>query len=118
MLLKMLRAKIHRATVTEADIDYVGSITVDPVLYETVGILPHEEVFIADLNNGARFETYIIPGERGSGQIRVNGAAARLVHVGDRIIIMAYGYMTPDEAKTLQPGVVLVNEKNQIVQKL
>lgn len=118
MHLKMLRAKIHRATVTDANIDYVGSITIDPDLYDAVGVLPYEEVLIADLNNGERFETYVMPGERGTGQMCVNGAAARLVHVGDRIIVMAYAYVTPDEAKKLQPNVVLVNEKNQIVRKL
>jgi aspartate 1-decarboxylase len=118
MLLKMLRAKIHRATVTQADIEYVGSIAIDPDLYEAVGILPHEEVLVADLNNGARFETYVIPGQRGSGVICVNGAAARLVATGDRIIVMAFAYVTPEEAKTLQPGVVLVDEKNRVAKRL
>ncbi len=118
MLLKMLRAKIHRATVTQADIDYVGSIAIDPDLYEAVGILPHEEVLVADLGNGARFETYVIPGQRGSGVMCVNGAAARLVSQGDRIIVMAFAYVTPEEAKTLEPKIVLVNEKNQIVRRL
>lgn len=118
MFLKMLRAKIHRATVTEADIDYVGSITIDPDLYEAVGLLPYEEVLVADLNNAQRFETYILPGQRGSGVMCVNGAAARLVHVGDRIIIMGFAFVTPEEAKAVKPNVVLVNEKNQIVRKL
>ena len=118
MFFKMLRAKIHRATVTQADIDYVGSITIDPDLYEAVGILPNEEVLVADLSNGARFETYVITGQRGSGVICVNGAAARLVQVDDRIIIMAFAYATPEEAKGLKASVVLVNDKNQIVKKL
>ena len=114
----MLRAKIHRAVVTKADIDYVGSISIDPDLYEAVGILPHEEVLVADLNNGARFETYVIPGPRGGGVICINGAAARLVQVGDRIIVMAFAYVTPEEAKTLHPSIVLVNEKNRIKKRI
>ena len=118
MFLKMLRAKIHRATVTQADIDYIGSITIDPDLYDAVGVLPYEEVLVADLSNGARFETYVMQGQRGSGVICVNGAAAKLVTAGDRIIIMAFAYVTPDEAKDLQPKVVLVDEKNRIVRKL
>jgi len=118
MFLKMLRAKIHRATVTQADIDYVGSITIDPDLCDAVGILPNEEVLVADLSNGARFETYVVVGERGSGVICINGAAARLVHVGDRIIVMAFAYVTPEEARSLKTTVALVNEKNQVVKKL
>jgi len=114
MFFKMLRAKIHRATVREADIHYVGSITVDPLLVEAVGIMPYEEVLVVDLNNGARFETYVIPGPRDSGQVCVNGAAARLVHPGDRIIIMAFAYVTPEEAKTLHPAIVLVDENNRV----
>ena len=114
MFIKMLRSKIHRATIREADINYVGSITVDPVLYEAVGLSPYEEVLVVDLNNGARFETYIIPGPRDSGQICINGAAARLVHPGDRIIIMAFAYVTPEEAKTLRPAMVLVDENNRL----
>ncbi len=118
MFLKMLRSKIHRAVVTQADIDYVGSITIDPDLFEAVGILPHEEVLVADLNNGVRFETYVIPGPRGGGAICVNGAAAKLVEIGDRIIIMAFAYVTPEEAKNLRPAIVLVNEKNRIAKTL
>jgi aspartate 1-decarboxylase len=118
MFLKMLRSKIHRAVVTQADIDYVGSITIDPDLFEAVGILPHEEVLVADLNNGARFETYVIPGPKGSGVICINGAAAKLVEVGDRIIIMAFAYATPEEAKKLRPSIVLVDEKNRIAKRL
>jgi aspartate 1-decarboxylase len=114
----MLRAKIHRARVTQADIEYVGSITIDPDLCDAVGVLPGEEVLVADLTNGARFETYVMSGQRGSGAICVNGAAARLVHVGDRIIIMAFAFVTPEEAKGLKPNVVLVDERNQVVRKL
>lgn len=118
MFLKMLRSKIHRAVVTQADIDYVGSITIDPDLFEAVGILPHQEVLVADLTNGARFETYVIPGPKGSGVICINGAAAKLVEVGDRIIIMAFAYVTPEEAKNLRPSIILVDEKNRIKQRL
>jgi aspartate 1-decarboxylase len=118
MFLKVLRAKIHRATITQADIEYVGSITIDPDLYDAVGILPYEEVLVADLSNGARFETYVMPGQRGSGGICVNGAAARLVHVGDRIIIMAFAYVSPEEARTLQSVVAVADENNRLVKKL
>lgn len=118
MLLKMLRAKIHRATVTEADLDYIGSITIDMDLADAVGILPGEFVLVADLADGARFETYVMPGERGSGVICVNGAAARLVHVMDKIIIMAYAYVTADEAKKLTSRVVLVDDNNHVVRSL
>ena len=118
MFLKVLRAKIHRATVTEADIEYIGSITIDPDIYEAVGVTAGEMVLVADLSNGERFETYVAAGTRGSGGICVNGAAARLVHVGDRVIIMAFGYVTPEEARQVKPAVVLMNEKNQIVRKL
>ena len=118
MFLKMLRAKIHRATVCDADINYVGSITIDPLLYEAVGVLPYEEVLVVDLNNGARFETYVIPGQRDSGHICINGAAARLVHPGDKIIIMAFAYVTPEEAKTLHPAIILVDENNRAAKRL
>ena len=118
MLVKVLRAKIHRATVTDAHVDYVGSITIDPVLLEASGMLPGECVLVADLTNGARFETYIIEGERDSGTICVNGAAARLVTVGDKVIVMAYAYIEPDEAKTLRPQIVLVNENNGMVKAI
>ncbi|MCD4824866.1 MAG: aspartate 1-decarboxylase [Phycisphaerae bacterium] len=114
MLLKMLRAKIHRATITEACVDYVGSITIDVEMLEASGILPGECVLVADLTDGQRFETYVFEGERGSGVICINGAAARLVDVGDKIIIMAYGYAPPDEAKAITPKVVLVGEDNKI----
>ena len=118
MFLKMLRAKIHRATVTRADIDYVGSIAIDPDLYEAAGILPYEEVLVADLNNGQRFETYVIPGQRGTGEICVNGAAARLVFEGDKIIIMAFAFLNPEQAKAVQPNVLLVDDSNRAVRKL
>lgn len=112
--LTMLKGKIHRATVVEAKLDYVGSITVDEDLLDASGILEYEMVQIVDINNGNRFETYTIAGERGSGLICLNGAAARCVSLGDKIIIMAYAQMTPDEVKGNPPKVVFVDEKNQI----
>lgn len=118
MLLKVLRAKIHRATVTEAVIDYVGSITIDRDLLDASGIVPGECVLVADMTDGARFETYVFEGEPGSGTICINGAAARLVDVGDEVIIMAFGYMEPDQARDLKPGVVLVDKLNRIAKKL
>ncbi|HOF17995.1 MAG TPA: aspartate 1-decarboxylase [Phycisphaerae bacterium] len=118
MQLKMLRAKIHRATITQAEVDYVGSITIDQDLLDATGILPGECVMVADLTDGARFETYVFAGERGSGVICVNGAAARLVRVGDLVIIMAFGYFTPEEAAALQPKVALVDKKNRVKKML
>ena len=118
MLLKVLRGKIHRAIVTEAQIDYVGSITIDSELLDASGILPGECVLVADMTDGARFETYVFEGQAGSGTICINGAAARLVDVGDEVIIMAFGYMEPQEARDFKPGVVLVDNSNRIVQKL
>jgi aspartate 1-decarboxylase len=115
MFLKMLRAKIHRATVTEAQPDYVGSITIDMDLADAAGILPHEFVLVADVTNGARFETYVVPGERGSGTICANGAAARLARAGDLVIVMAHAYVTPEEARDLDPVIVLVDAKNRPV---
>ena len=106
MLLHMLKGKIHRATVTQAELNYVGSITVDEALMDAAGIREYEKVAIVDVNNGARFETYVIKGERGSGCICLNGAAARRVVVGDTIIIVSYALMDFEEAKTFQPSVV------------
>ena len=114
MLVNMLKGKIHRATVKQAELHYVGSITVDPVLMEAAGILEYEYVQIVDVENGNRFETYTIAGEPDSGMICLNGAAARQVSVGDHIIIMAYAQMTPEEAKEMRPAVLFVDEKNQI----
>mgnify|MGYP000728918022 FL=1 len=114
MNISMLKGKIHRATVKQAELDYVGSITVDPVLLEAAGILEYEHVHIVDVNNGSRFETYTIPGEPGSGMICLNGPAARCVATGDKIIIIAYADMTPEEAKTFEPKVVFVDDENQI----
>ena len=114
MFRTMLGGKIHRATVTEADLNYVGSITVDQDLLDAAGICVNEKVQIVNNNNGARLETYTIPGERGSGVICLNGAAARLVQKGDIVIIMSYVLMGNEEAKNHEPKVVLVNEHNKI----
>lgn len=114
MQITMLKGKIHRAVVRQAELNYVGSITVDPVLLEAAGILEYEMVQIVDIENGNRFETYTIAGEPGSGMICLNGAAARQVQVGDHIIIMCYAQMTPEEAKDHKPCVVFVDEQNQI----
>lgn len=118
MLRQMLLGKIHRAVVTGADVNYVGSITVDPVLLEAAGILPYERVQVVDVENGARLETYTIPGSPGKGEIQLNGAAARLVAVGDHVIIMAYVLMSQDEAAAHRPKVVLVGEGNAIKRAL
>lgn len=118
MLIKVLRAKIHRAVVTQAEVDYVGSITIDRDLLDATGIAVGECVLVADLADGERFETYVFEGARGSGTICVNGAAARLVNVGDRVIIMAFAYAEPDEARALKPQVVLVDDSNRVVRTL
>lgn len=114
MYLNMLKGKIHRATVMQAELDYVGSITVDSELLEASGILEYERVQIVDINNGERFETYTIAGEPGSGMICLNGAAARCVQKGDKIIIMAYCQMTPEEVEDNPPRVVFVDDENKI----
>jgi aspartate 1-decarboxylase len=111
----MLKSKIHRATVTDADLHYVGSITVDPELLEAADILEHEQVAVVDVNNGARFETYTIAGERGSGEMKVNGAAARLVHHGDTIIVISYAQYDRTEMEHYEPRVVHVDAHNRIV---
>lgn len=114
MTITMLKAKIHRATVTQAELNYVGSITVDMDLLEQSGILEYEKVQIVDIDNGARFETYTIAGERGSGVMCLNGAAARMVQTGDKIILMAYANVTPEEAKEMRPTVVFVDDENKV----
>lgn len=115
MTVEMLKGKIHRATVVQAELDYVGSITVDQDLLDAAGILEYEKVQIVDVNNGSRFETYTIAGARGSGLICLNGAAARCVSVGDKIILMAYAQMTPGEAAAHRPAVVFVDDANKPV---
>lgn len=106
MLIELLKSKIHRVTVTEANLNYIGSITIDEELLEAANLIPGEKVQIVNNNNGARLETYVIRGERGSGVVCLNGAAARLVQPGDVVIIMAYAWMDAEEAKTFQPTVV------------
>lgn len=113
----MLKGKIHRATVKQAALDYVGSITIDEDLMDASGICEYEQVHIVDIDNGSRFITYVIAGERGSGLICLNGAAARCVQVNDKIIIMAYANMNPEEIKENPPKVVFVDEDNKIVRK-
>jgi aspartate 1-decarboxylase len=114
MMLNLLKGKIHCATVTEANLQYMGSITIDEELMEKAGIIPNERVQVVDNNNGARLENYTIPGPRGSGVVCLNGAAARCAQVGDVVIIMAYALFEEAEAKAHKPKVVMVNEKNQI----
>jgi aspartate 1-decarboxylase len=112
----MLKSKIHRATVTDCDLHYVGSITIDPELLEAADMLAHEQVHVVDVDNGARFETYTIVGERGSGDMRVNGAAARLVHSGDTIIVISYGQYDEAELERYRPRVVHVEaQTNRII---
>lgn len=114
MMLNLLKGKIHCAVVTEANLHYMGSITIDEALMEAAGILPNERVQVVDNHNGERLETYTIPGPRGSGAICLNGAAARCVQPGDTVIIMAYALFTEEEAVRHAPAVVMVDEKNQI----
>ena len=116
MYITLLKSKIHRATVTQSDLDYVGSITIDKALMDAAGLLEYEKVQIADIDNGNRFETYIITGEENSGCICLNGAAAKCVEVGDKVIIMAYAQMATDEVENYQPKVVFVNDSNEIIE--
>lgn len=117
MLVNMLKGKIHRATVTQAELNYVGSITVDEELLKASGIHEYELVQVVNINNGSRFETYTIAGEKGSGVICLNGAAARQAQTGDKIIIMAYAMMTEEEIKKYPPSIVFVDDENKIVKK-
>ncbi len=114
MFLNMFKSKIHRAVVTEANLNYMGSVTIDPVLMEASGIIPNEKVQIVNINNGARFETYVIPGPKDSGVICLNGAAARLVQPGDMVIIISYCLLSREEAQSFKPTVVMVDGKNRI----
>lgn len=115
MMRIMMKSKIHRATVTQADLDYVGSVTLDVALMEAADLLEGEQVAIVDITNGARIETYVIPGPRDSGVIGINGAAAHLVHPNDLVIIMSYAMLEDAEARALVPTVVHVDEKNRVV---
>ncbi len=114
MQIQALKSKIHRATVVQAELNYIGSITVDETLMEKAGIMEYEKVQIVDIDNGSRFETYVISGEKDSGMICLNGAAARMVSVGDKIIIMSYASMTQEELKENPPRVVFVDEDNRV----
>ncbi len=116
MFLTMFKSKIHRATVTEANLNYMGSITIDEALLEAAEILPNEKVQVVNNNNGSRFETYVIKGERDSGVICLNGAAARLVQPGDTVIIISYALMDSREARTFRPTVVMVDASNRIIE--
>ncbi len=110
----MLRSKIHRATVTDADLEYEGSLTVDPLLLAAAGILPYEQVSVSNLNNGERFETYVIPGKPGAGEMVLNGPTARKGVKGDKVIVFCYEYFNEEELKTFKPKIVLVDEKNRV----
>ena len=114
MLRTMCKSKIHRATVTGADLNYIGSITIDPELMDAADLLEFEQVHVVDVNNGARFETYVIPGERGAGEICLNGAAARLVQPGDKVIIISYGQYDAKEMEEYRPQFIFVDEHNRI----
>ena len=114
MQIQALKSKIHRATVVQAELNYIGSITVDETLMESSGIMEYEKVHIVDIDNGSRFETYVIAGQRDSGMICLNGAAARMVSVGDKIIIMSYASMEQEELKENPPRVVFVDEENKV----
>ncbi|MCH7558247.1 MAG: aspartate 1-decarboxylase [Planctomycetes bacterium] len=114
MFVKILKSKLHRATVTEAKLHYPGSIAIDSALMEAAGILPYESVLVADLNNGNRLETYVVPAEANSGQVVILGAAARLIKQKDIIIILSFGFFTPDQAKEFKPKIVVLDKNNKI----
>lgn len=117
MLYHVYKSKIHRAVVNEVDLNYEGSITIDRDLMDEAHFLPNEKVQVLNINNGQRAETYVIEGERGSGKIGLNGAIARMAHLGDRLIIISYAIMTEEEAKSFHPTVVLVDDTNHIISK-
>ena len=118
MLLKILKSKLHRARVTETKLHYAGSVAVDSELMEAVGLVPYESVMIADLNNGNRLETYVVPAEAGSRDVVILGAAANLIKPKDIVIIFSFAFMTPEEAKDFKPKVVALNEKNEIEKRI
>ncbi len=113
----MLRSKIHRATVTDANLEYEGSLTVDPLLLEAAGILPYEQVSVSNLNNGERFETYVIPGKRGAGEMVLNGPTARKGLRGDKVIVFCYEYFNEEEIRSFKPRIVLVDDNNRVKEK-
>ena len=117
MRMRLLKSKIHRATVTDTSVDYPGSITIDEDLMDAVGIVTYEQVLIADVTNGSRHETYVVPGVRGSGDVHVMGAAAHLAKTGDIVIIMAFADLEQDEIARHKPKIIVVNEKNQTISK-
>ena len=116
MFVKILKSKLHRARVTETKLHYPGSIAIDSELMEAAGILPYESVLIADMNNGNRLETYAVPAEAGSKKVVILGAAAKLIEPKDIVIILSFGFLTPEEAKQFKPKIVALNEKNNIIQ--
>jgi aspartate 1-decarboxylase len=116
MLLRLLKSKVHLAAVTKTELHYHGSITIDRDIMDAAGLLPYEQVLIANCSNGMRGETYVIEGGRGSGEIQMNGALARLAHPGDRIIVLSFAYATPEEAPRHHPRVAILNEHNHIVE--
>lgn len=118
MQIQVLKSKIHRATVTESNLNYIGSITIDETLMIEAGLIPNERVFIYNINNGQRFDTYVIKGKKNSGEICMNGAASRLVQLGDRIIIVSYAILEKEKAEAFSPKVIVVDEMNKIVQNL
>lgn len=118
MQLKVLKSKLHLATVSGSDLNYHGSLTIDPDLMQAVGILPYESILVSNVATGQRAETYALPGVRGLGQIELNGAMARLGTVGDRVIVMAFAYLEPSEVETHRPRVVALDSRNQIVERL
>lgn len=118
MIIEVFKSKIHRATVTEAQLNYMGSITIDSDLLDAANLIPNEKVQIVNINNGERFETYIIAGKRGSGVICLNGPAARRVQVGDLVIVISYAQMEFESAKQFQPSIVFVDENNRITQPI
>ncbi len=118
MQIQVLKSKIHRATVTESNLNYIGSITIDETLMKEAGLIPNERVFVYNINNGHRFDTYIIKGEKDSGEICMNGAASRLVQLGDRIIIVSYAIVEKEKAENFSPKVIVVDDMNKIIQKI
>lgn len=111
----MLKAKLHRVTVTDANLNYMGSITIDQDIMEACDILPYEKVLVVNINNGARFETYVIPGERASKKICLNGAAARLVQIGDKLIVMSFVQLSEEESRNWQPKILIYDDENNII---
>jgi len=114
MLVKILKSKLHRATVTDTKLHYPGSIAIDSALMEAAGILPYESILVADINNGNRLETYVVPAEANSGQVVILGAAAQLIQPKDIVIVLSFGFFTPDQAKEFKPKIVVLDENNKI----